>query len=220
MGARFAAVLRALLGARADAAYAALVLVAGLALLARPAPRPPFVPCRHPHEWVGGPRGTLWVGCDPHRPGRPLRGAAPLLFGGRLDLQRAPGWALEALPGIGPARARAIVAFRATRPLEAVESLRAVRGIGPATLARLAGWVRVGGPGRTPDRRAEAGSVRPRRSQKPFQLLSIPCENSYKSRADAAGGGRSKALQARPADVSLCLDHGIQGLQGGSPSCD
>jgi competence protein ComEA len=64
-----------------------------------------------------------------------------------LDLNTADVAALDALPGVGPARARAIVGYReANGPFHAMQELARVPGIGPAALARLAGLVRVGGP--------------------------------------------------------------------------
>ncbi|MEN8162084.1 MAG: helix-hairpin-helix domain-containing protein [Myxococcota bacterium] len=79
------------------------------------------------------------------RPARPLArppaaGAARLLFGLRLDPNREPAAALEALPGIGPARARAIVAGR---PYCRVAELTRVPGIGPVTLSRIADRLEV-----------------------------------------------------------------------------
>ena len=55
-----------------------------------------------------------------------------------IDLNRASAAELEALPGIGPAKARAIVKLRTARGrFGSVEELVDVRGIGPKTLARL-----------------------------------------------------------------------------------
>lgn len=62
----------------------------------------------------------------------------------RLDLNRATAGELMALPGIGEKRARAITAWReANGPFRCVEDLEKVRGIGPATLARLREFVCV-----------------------------------------------------------------------------
>lgn len=72
--------------------------------------------------------------------------ALGLLFAEPLDLNRASADSLEVLPGIGPARAAAIVAERARRPFERVEDLRAIHGIGPRTISGLEGWVRVAPP--------------------------------------------------------------------------
>ncbi|HEX7120528.1 MAG TPA: helix-hairpin-helix domain-containing protein [Longimicrobiales bacterium] len=61
-----------------------------------------------------------------------------------LDLNRATAAELEALPGIGPALAARIVAYRdSAGPFTAVDSLTRVRGIGPALLERLRPRLRV-----------------------------------------------------------------------------
>lgn len=57
-----------------------------------------------------------------------------------LDLNTASQAALEGLPGIGPAKARDIIAHR---PYTSVDDLLRVPGIGPATLERLRPHVRV-----------------------------------------------------------------------------
>ena len=64
--------------------------------------------------------------------------------GDRIDLEHAPAAWLEALPGIGPARAAAILRERDTRPFVRIEDLERVPGIGPITRERLAEFVRVG----------------------------------------------------------------------------
>jgi competence protein ComEA len=65
--------------------------------------------------------------------------------GGPLDLNRADAAALDGLPGIGPATAAAIIAFREENgPFGALEDLLNVPGIGPAKLAQLEGLVVVG----------------------------------------------------------------------------
>ncbi|MGE5554450.1 MAG: ComEA family DNA-binding protein [Betaproteobacteria bacterium] len=62
----------------------------------------------------------------------------------RLDLNRATARELEALPGIGPALARRILAYRESRgSFQAVEELEMVSGIGPARLERLRGLLFV-----------------------------------------------------------------------------
>lgn len=104
-----------------------------------------------------GPFGTLEV------LGR-VRGVGPTLLGrirphiavasggnlqGRFDptkvsLNTAPVAVLEQLPGIGPARARAIVEDRRRNgPYSNVDDLRRVRGIGAATVDRLRSLVTV-----------------------------------------------------------------------------
>jgi competence protein ComEA len=72
----------------------------------------------------------------------PRSGAARLLWGLPLDLNQEDPRTLEALPGIGPARARAIAA---ARPFCRPSDLGRVPGIGPATLRRLAGQIAASG---------------------------------------------------------------------------
>jgi len=66
---------------------------------------------------------------------------------GPIDLNTADVAMLDALPGVGPSRARAIIGYReAHGPFHAVQELARVPGIGPAALARLQERVRVGVP--------------------------------------------------------------------------
>jgi competence ComEA-like helix-hairpin-helix protein len=61
-----------------------------------------------------------------------------------VSLNRATAAELATLPGIGPTKAQAIVESRAKQgPFRRVEDLQRVPGIGPATLERLRGRVRV-----------------------------------------------------------------------------
>lgn len=62
---------------------------------------------------------------------------------GRINVNRASVARLQALPGIGPALAGRIEAFRAQRPFRTVDDLERVRGIGPKTLDRLRPLVTV-----------------------------------------------------------------------------
>jgi hypothetical protein len=114
---------------------AALALAGLLIWLALPRAAPRLAPCPEPAERVGVAGHTLSVACEG---GPPLRGPARRLFGLPLDPNREDAAALEALPGIGPARAAAIVRERLRRPFASVA------GIGPRTLARIAPWLAVG----------------------------------------------------------------------------
>ncbi|MCG6954768.1 MAG: helix-hairpin-helix domain-containing protein [Gemmatimonadetes bacterium] len=60
-----------------------------------------------------------------------------------VDVNRADEAALQTLPGVGPALARRIVEARSERPFSSLEELARVRGIGPATVARLKGLATV-----------------------------------------------------------------------------
>jgi competence protein ComEA len=62
----------------------------------------------------------------------------------RVDINRAESWLLEALPGIGPERAEAIVAYRTTHGLFACpEEIMLVEGIGEETFDSLKGFITV-----------------------------------------------------------------------------
>jgi competence protein ComEA len=83
-----------------------------------------------------GPPGSSPGTASPQAPGR--GNSAP------LDLNSAGEAELLRLPGIGPTKARAIVAYRQARgPFASVGDLGKVPGIGPATLTGLAGLVTV-----------------------------------------------------------------------------
>lgn len=119
---------------------AALAFAALLALLAL-APRvQEAAPCSAPA--AASAPGVVRCGAGPE-----LRGPARLLFGLRLDPNRAERASLEALPGVGPARAAAIAAERCRRPFASPADLERVRGIGPRTRAALEPWLAVE-PGR------------------------------------------------------------------------
>lgn len=63
---------------------------------------------------------------------------------GPVDVNTATEQQLDALPGVGPSTARAIIAYRLQHgPFARVEDLLNVRGIGPAKLEALLGLVRV-----------------------------------------------------------------------------
>ncbi len=76
------------------------------------------------------------------RPTEPVPVVGSLLFGEGLDPATAPASAWEALPGIGPARAAAIVAARTDRAFCRPGDLARATGIGPRTAERIRRWLR------------------------------------------------------------------------------
>ena len=68
----------------------------------------------------------------------------PTTTSGPLDINRATAGQLDALPGIGPSTAQAIVAHREQHgPYASVDGLEDVRGIGPAKLDAIRDLVTV-----------------------------------------------------------------------------
>lgn len=71
----------------------------------------------------------------------------------QLDVNTTPPAVLNALPGIGPVRTRAIVEARRARPLESLDEMdRRVRGIGPATIRAIRPYLRFDSDLPTTDR--------------------------------------------------------------------
>jgi competence protein ComEA len=62
----------------------------------------------------------------------------------KIDLNRADTWLLDALPGIGPGRAQAIVDYRTQNgPFHRIEDLLNVGGIGESTLDDMRDFITV-----------------------------------------------------------------------------
>lgn len=90
---------------------------------------------------ASGPTG----GAGPPAPVVGAAGSAGSAAAGTLDLNRATAAELETLPGIGPALAARIVAYRQERgPFASVEDLLGVSGIGERTLERIRAGLRAG----------------------------------------------------------------------------
>lgn len=83
-----------------------------------------------------------------------------------VNINTATAAQLETLPGIGPAKAAAIIQYRADHgPFQTVSQLDNVPGIGPATMANLSGMVSVGdGATVTPAEAPKQGAIAPARS--------------------------------------------------------
>ena len=66
--------------------------------------------------------------------------------GGRININTASAAELAKLPGIGSAKAEAIVAFRSKEPFGKPDDLRKVKGIGDKLYEQLKDQITVGGP--------------------------------------------------------------------------
>jgi competence protein ComEA len=75
-----------------------------------------------------------------------VRAAGGSDAGARVDLNSASVEELAKLPGIGPAKAQAIVSHRSTDPFRRPEDLRNVKGIGDKLYEQLKDQITVGGP--------------------------------------------------------------------------
>lgn len=64
---------------------------------------------------------------------------------GRVDINTATAAELESLPGVGPAKAQAIVAHREVAPFKNTDELVEVKGIGEKLYAQLKDRVTVSG---------------------------------------------------------------------------
>jgi competence protein ComEA len=94
---------------------------------------------------VGGVTSVPWNDPHPSASGAARGGPA----GTPIDLDTADPKAIEALPRVGPALARRIVANRdSLGPFGSLEALRRVKGIGPATIALIGPLVTFSRPAR------------------------------------------------------------------------
>jgi len=123
------------------------------------------------YRWASPPRTPAapdgWVVATDGSPLTPAPGWRGLLLGHPLDLNTATATDLEALPGIGPHTAAAVLADRCSAgPFTTVEELVRVRGIGATTLDRLRPSLRVTQAlptdGRVPRSTGCASAVQPR----------------------------------------------------------
>ncbi len=70
----------------------------------------------------------------------------PVSWAGSIDINTATEAQLDTLPGIGPAKAKAIVDYRTQYGnFPSVESIIQVPGIGPATFANIKAQIAIGG---------------------------------------------------------------------------
>jgi len=86
---------------------------------------------------AGSGRGAVAAGAAPTDPGR-------------VNLNSASAAELARLPGVGPAKAQAIIEYRNGEPFRKPEDLRRVKGIGEKLYDRLKDQITVGEPAPAP----------------------------------------------------------------------
>jgi hypothetical protein len=123
-------------------ALAGLVLGSALFALALPGRPAERRACPSPAEGAARAGRTAEAICTGAGP--ELRGPARWLFGLAIDPNAADALTLSTLPGIGPVRAQEIVSERQRRCFGTLADLTRVRGLGPRSVARLAGLVAPG----------------------------------------------------------------------------
>lgn len=82
--------------------------------------------------------------------------------GAAVDLNSAPAAELEAVKGIGPAKAQAIISHREkVGPFKSVDDLKGVKGFGAKTIEKLRTELTVGGSAPTPAATPSAAPAAP-----------------------------------------------------------
>ncbi|CAM3931417.1 helix-hairpin-helix domain-containing protein [Mesobacillus thioparans] len=83
------------------------------------------------------------IGEEVHSSSVPMQNAGGTA-NGKLDLNSAQSADLQTLPGIGPAKAEAIIEYRETNgPFKAIEDLKEISGIGEKTFEKLKDLISV-----------------------------------------------------------------------------
>jgi competence protein ComEA len=78
---------------------------------------------------------------------------------GVVNLNTAPAEILALLPGIGPAKAAAILVYRKRRPFRTVDELVRIKGVGRKMVRRLRAHLAVAGPTTAAASAAKAGGA-------------------------------------------------------------
>jgi len=125
---------------------------------------------------------------------------AALLFSGlslaAVNINTATQQELEALNGIGPVKAQAIIDHRkANGPFKSAEQLKDVKGIGDATFDKIKGDVSVSGATKAP---AAAPKSEPAKAAAPA-AAAAPAMKAEPAKAVAPAAAAAPAMKAEPA---------------------
>jgi competence protein ComEA len=93
---------------------------------------------------------------------------------GAVNLNTAPPEILALLPGIGPAKAESILAYRKRHPFRTVDELVRIKGIGRKMVRRLRVHLAVGGPTTATPAAVHAAAAPPPPPPPPAKHTPIP----------------------------------------------
>lgn len=126
-----------------------------------------------------------------------------------VDVNTADATALETLPGIGPGKAEAILAYRQEHgPFKSLEDLDAVNGIGPSTLANIKDMVSFGAAPA-----AQAGTpIAPVKGE--MALAPKPAKESAKATPAPESAPAASSAGGCPVNINTADASGLQHLPG------
>ncbi len=143
---------------------------------------------------------------------------APSAFAATVDLNTATAEELDALPGVGPATAQAILDYRKEHgKFGSVDELDSVKGIGDATMAKLRPLVSVGGGAAAGNAHHGAeGAAAPSATPPPHEKEHGAAHGS-KAAAPACDEGETCTDDAPPAKAAAAAPSGAGASGSGCP---